>query len=85
MASQHSHDPLTQVQDAPAHVVKRTVGTDGASLLEVSLLADNRGDTTGTQSSGTSTDQLGQVSEKGPLFQSGLETEKVGKDSDHGQ
>jgi hypothetical protein len=67
------------------YVVKRTIGTDGTSLLEVPLLADDGGDTTGTQSCRTSTDQLGQVSEKDSLLQGGLETEEVGKDSDDGE
>jgi hypothetical protein len=67
------------------YVVKRTIGTDGTSFLEVPLLADDGGDTTGTQSSCTSTDQLGQVSEEDSFLQGGLETEEVGKDSDDGE
>lgn len=78
-----SFDPRSNI--GQTYVVKRPIGTDGTSFLEVSLLADNGGDTTGTQSSCTSTDQLGQVSEKDSLLQGGLETEEVGKDSDDGE
>lgn len=67
------------------YVVKGTIGTDSTPFLEVSLLADNGGDTTGTQSCRTSTDQLGQVSEKDSFLQGGLEPEEIGKDSDDGQ
>jgi hypothetical protein len=75
----------SRLSSGQTYVVKRPIGTDSTSFLEVPLLADNSGDTTGTQSSCTSTDQLGQVSEKDSLLQGGLETEEVGKDSDDGE
>jgi hypothetical protein len=63
---------LSPALHALTHVVKRTVGSDSTALLEVPVLANDRGDTTSTQPSGSSTDQLGQVSEKVSFFQGSL-------------
>lgn len=63
------------------HVVQGTVGTNGTSLLEVTLFADNGGDTTGREPSGSGTDQSSELLEELSFFVRGLETKEVGKDT----
>ena len=69
-------------QEASTHVVKRTIGTDVATLLQVAVLADDGGDTTGgkTGSSGTNEDR--KLLEEFSLLVGGLNTEEVREDTD---
>jgi len=63
------------------HVVQRPIGSDGTSLLEVSFLADNSSDTTSRKSSGSSSNQRGELLEELSLFVGGFETKEVGEDT----
>lgn len=67
------------------YVVQRSISSNGTSLFQVSLLADNGSDTTGRESSGSSTDEDGEFSEELSLLDGRLDTKEVGKDTDNGQ
>ena len=64
------------------HVVQRTVRTDRTSLVQVSLLANDRGNTTGRKSGGSSTNQHGELLEELSLLECRLDTEEVREDTD---
>lgn len=53
-----------------------------AHLLEVTLLGNDSGDTTGRKSSSSGSDENSQVLEELSLDLGGLETEEVGEDTD---
>ncbi len=76
------HGDKTTPAPLATHAVQRSIGGDVTSLLEITLLRNDSGDTTCTQASSTSTDQLGEGSEELPLFEGGLDTKEMGEDSD---
>ena len=68
-----------------SHVVQGSIGSYRTALLQETLLADDRGDTTRRQPSSTCTDQYRKLFEELSLLQGRLDTVKVGEDSDNGQ
>ena len=67
------------------HVVQRAISTNGASLVEVALLADEGGDATSAKTSGTGADESGKLLEELTLFNGSLDTEEVSEDTNNGQ
>lgn len=66
-------------------VVKTPIRRDSTAFLEVSLLGDDRSDTTGTQACCASANELSEALEKLALGDGGVEGEKVVEEAGDGQ
>ena len=67
------------------HVVQRAIRSNGTSFLEVSLLTNDRGDTTCRQSGRSCPDQHRKLLEEFSLFLCRLDTVEVVEDSNDRQ
>ena len=81
-ARKHSHASWRRDSDEDeAHVVKRSVRTDRAALLEVSHLAHDRRDTARAEAGRAAADELRERAEELALGEGGLEREEVVEDA----
>lgn len=68
--------------DEKAYIIKRSVSAHRATLVEIILLADNRGDTTCTEARSTFANKFGQCFKELALGKRGVQREEVAEDAD---
>lgn len=73
------------MRDGGPYIVQRPVRANGTSLLEVSLFANDGGDTTGGQSCSTGSYQDCKLFEELSLLIGRLDTKEMGEDTDNGE